>query len=294
MKKGSYILIALGVVIVIFFIVNNKSNNLITSEYTNGQIVTQLNIKNTDNIQSIEFRYETSFLEQYTNVNPEVVTYLFNNYEETHIYDIDESILQGKKDYILVQVLVNYDDGSTEIIGEVGIKNIKEKVYNDYVISPDVVDDVVYYRVEGLTAIIDNMAYDEKIIFYSNPNNEEPNIRVGFHKDYALYPLKIFELISKYKALEMNYEGFGVIDFAKESSTDDSCIIAEYTTFEMPWPSLYPYDLEGNKVFYESKDGGLNLVDNGEVSEIAKSSQEKYNQIKMRIPDIRFIRDANF
>ena len=31
------------------------------------------------------------------------------------------------------------------------------------------------------------------------------------------------------------------------------------------------------------------MHNNGEIPEIAKSSQEKYNQMKMRIPDIRFI-----
>lgn len=153
MKKGSYILIVFGALITLFFIVNNRNNNLITSEYNNGQIITKLNVRNTDNIYSTEFRYETSFLEQYTNVNPEVMSYLFNNYEETHTYDIDESILQGKKDYILVQVILSYDDGSTEIIGKAVTKNIKEKVYDDYVISPHVEDDGIYYRVEGTARV---------------------------------------------------------------------------------------------------------------------------------------------
>lgn len=292
--KRSYIFITLGIIIVVFFIINNRNDNLITSEYLNGQIITQLSIKNTDNIVSTEFRYKTFFLEQYSNVSPEIEIYSFNNYEEAHIYDIDESVLQGKKDYILVQVLISYDNGLTETIGETEIKNIKEKVYNDYVINPEFEDSIVRYKVGGLTAIIDYDAYDEEIIFYSNPNHEVPNIRVGFHKDYSLYALKFFELMSKDKALEMNYEGFQVIDFVNESSTNDSWILVEYTSFELPWAMLYPYDLEGNKVYYESKDGGLDLVNSGEISEIAKASQDKYNQMNTRIPDIRFIKDGNF
>lgn len=292
--KRSYIFITLGIIIVVFFIINNRNDNLITSEYLNGQIITQLSIKNTDNIVSTEFRYETFFLEQYTNVSPETEVYPFNNYEEAHTYLIDEEVLQGKKDYILVQVLVSYDNGLTEIIGETEIKHIKEKVYNDYVINPEFEDSIVRYKVGGLAAIIDYDAYDEDIIFYSNPNHEEANIRVGFHKDYSLYALKFFELIPKDKALEMNYEGFQVIDFVDESSTNDSWILAEYTSFELPWVSLYPYDLEGNKVYYESKDGGLDIINNGEISEIAKASQDKYNQMNTRIPDIRFLKDGNF
>ncbi len=294
MGKRSYTLITfIIIIIIVFFIINNRNDNLTTSEYLNGQIITQLSIKNTDNIVSTEFRYETFFLEQYTNVNPEIITYSFNNYEEAHIYGIDEDVLQGKKDYILVRVLISYDNGLTEIIGETKIKNIKEKVYTDYMINPEIEDNIVYYRVEGLTAMIDYDDYDEEIIFYSNPNHEGANIGVGFHKDYSLYALKNFELIPKDKALEMNYEGFKVIDFVDKSSTNDSWILAEYTSFESPWAGLYPYDLEGNKVYYESKDGGLDLVNNGEISEIGKASQDKYHQMNARIPNIRFIKNGN-
>jgi len=293
MKKRAFIMIILGIIIIIFIVLSIRNKNLITAKYSNGQIITKINIKNPNNIQSTEFRYITHFLEQYKNIEPRMVKYSFDGYKETHIFNIDETMLQGKKDYILVQVFLNYNDGTTELIGETKVKNIKEKVYQDFVISPDFKNDLVYYRTKGFTAVFDSSDYDEEIIFYSNPNYEWSNITVGFHKDYALYNLKSYGLIPYDKAVEEGFEGFSIVDFY-EKPEDDSLILVEYGMIDLFWAGLYPYDLEGNPVFYESKDGGLSLIDdNGELNEVSKAGIAKYQEMKQRIPKIRFIRNTD-
>lgn len=288
MKRGLNILIGLGVFLGIFFVTNNGNDGLVEAEYQNGQIITQLNINDTDNILSTEFRYITSFLEQYKNIDPHVEIYLLQNYVEHHTYNIEENILQGKKDNIVIQVSVTYNDGSSNIIGGKKIKNIKKRLYDDYIIIPDFKDDAVYFKTNGITAIIDNNSYDEEIILFSNPNYESPNIAVGFHKDYALYGLQYFGVISKDKVTEMNYEGFKVIDLVEESDLTNPNLMVEYGATELIWSGLYPYDLEGNEIIYESNNGELNFVNNGELSEIYKASNDKYNQMKAKLPEIRF------
>ncbi|KGG79449.1 hypothetical protein Y919_12005 [Caloranaerobacter azorensis H53214] len=292
MRRFIFIILVLCIIFAIWVAINHFNPSLdITAEYSNGKIITHVTTKGIQNITSTEFRYRVYFLDQYINVEPRVRTYSFSNYKKTHIYEIREDLFQGKKDYLEVEVEITYDDGNQKITKKTGIKGIKEKIYNDFVIVPEIKEDKVYYRTDGLTAIIDRESYDDEIIFYSDPNSEYPNISVGFHKDYALYSLSSFEVISKNEALEENYVGFSVVDFTRESGVDESYIVIEYGMIELYWDGLYPYDLEGNKVFYEGKQGDtcINLVVNNKVTEVSKASHEKYEQMLSKMPNIAFI-----
>jgi hypothetical protein len=285
------IILFIGAIVVIWIAINQLNPSLdVIPEYSNGKVVTYVEAKNIQNITSTEFRYRTYFLDQYVNVEPRVDIYSFPNYKENHTYEICEELLQGKKDYIEVEVVITYDDGTHKMMGNAVIQNIKQKVYDDFVISPEVVDDRVYYVTDGLTAIISKDSFDEEIIFYSNTNIEYPNISVGFQKDYALYRLNTFGVISKTEALKRNFEGISPVDFTKDSGVDESYIVVEYSMIQLDWDGLYPYDLDGNKVFYENKlgEGGIDLFRNNKITEISQASYEKYRQMQNKIPNITF------
>lgn len=291
MKRFIFITLVIGAIFVIWMAINHLNPSInITSEYANGKITTHVKAKGIQNITSTEFRYRTYFLDQYVNVEPRVETYSFLDYEENHIFEIWEDLLRGKKDYLEVEVVITYDDGTQEMTGNVVIQDIKQKVYDDFVIALDIVDDRVYYRADGLTAIISKDSYDEEIIFYSNSNSEHANISVGFQKDYALYPLNLFGVISKVEASEKNFEGISPVDFTKDSGVEESYIVVEYSMIELAWDGFYPYDLNGNEVFYEGKigDTDIGLVRDNEIPEISKVSYEKYNQMRNKIPNITF------
>ncbi len=291
MKRFIFITLVIGAIFVIWMAINHLNPSInITSEYANGKITTHVKAKSIQDITSTEFRYRAYFLDQYVNVEPRVETYSFSDYEENHIFEIWEDLLRGKKDYLEVEVVITYDDGTQEMTGNVVIQDIKQKVYDDFVIAPDIVDDRVYYRADGLTAIISKDSYDEEIIFYSNSNIEHANISVGFQKDYALYPLNLFGVISKVEASEKNFEGISPVDFTKDSGVEESYIVVEYSMIELAWDGFYPYDLNGNEVFYEGKigDTDIGLVRDNEIPEISKVSYEKYNQMRNKIPNITF------
>ena len=61
---------------------------------------------------------------------------------------------------------------------------------------------------------------------------------------------------------------------------------------EFIWDGLYPYDLDGNEVIFENKhsDANFNLftTDGRQTSEVAKASQEKYTQMRHKVPSITF------
>lgn len=50
MKKRAFIMIILGIIIIIFIVLSIRNKNLITAKYSNGQIITKINIKNPNNI----------------------------------------------------------------------------------------------------------------------------------------------------------------------------------------------------------------------------------------------------
>lgn len=287
-KKISIILVAIIVVFTIFMVKDmNRSKLDIVSEYAHGKIITSVDKKDVDDITNIEYRYKTYFLDQYVDVEPREEVYSFGNYEDNHIYELTELLFQGKKDHIDIEVVVTYDEGTQEIKGTIRIKDIKKKIYDDFVIEPKIEDDKVYYRVDGFTAIIDKIYYDEKILFYSNPNQGQ-NIKVGFSKDYTLYRLNSYGVITKEAAQEENYEGFSLVDFEKDPEIDESYIVVEYGMIDLEWAGYYPYNLEGKEVFYESEDGGINLVKDGEMVELYQASKDKYGEISDSIPSIKF------
>lgn len=45
MKKRAFIMIILGIIIIIFIVLSIRNKNLITAKYSNGQIITKINIK---------------------------------------------------------------------------------------------------------------------------------------------------------------------------------------------------------------------------------------------------------
>lgn len=289
MKKIIIIILIVGVIFVVWKIGYFLSSSLeIKSEYLDGKIITNLEIEDTHNIESTKFRYKTYYLEQYINVDPRVEVYSFPEYKKSHSYEIQDDLFQGKKNYMEVEVIIDFKDSSKKIIEKIDIENIKEKTYNDFVIVSHTVNNEVHYSVDGLMAIIDQDSYDEDIIFYSNPNYENSNITVGFQKDYALYSLKSYSVISQDEAIENNYEGFSVIEATKEQEADETSILIEYGTYDLIWDGLYPYDLSGNEILYESNDGVINLFIDGEVTEISEASHEKHREIKDKLPNIRF------
>ena len=290
MKKFVVVILVIGIVFAIWIDKTYSSPRLdITAEYSNGKIITNIYTKNINDITSMEIRYKTDFLDQYINVNPEVVTYSFPNYIKSHTLEIWDGLLQGKKDQIEVEVAVTFDKGTQELTEKVNVKDIKEKIYNDFVIEPEFINDNVHYNANGLIAVIDKDSYDKDIVFYSNPNYENANISVGFEKDYTLYSLNSFGVLSENEALEKNYKGFSLVEFTKEEGVDESFIVVEYGMIDLTWDGLYPYDLDGNEILYESKDGSINLFANGKATEISQSSYEKYKEMKDKIPNIKFI-----
>lgn len=293
MKKLIFTILIIAAIFAVWMGVNYLNPSLdVTSEYSNGKITTDVKAENTENVKSTEFRYRIYYLDQYVNVKPEIVTYSFPNYEENHIYEVREELLLGKKNDIEVEVVITYNDGTEEMMGNTVIKDIKQKLYNDLVIEPEIAEDKVYYHAEGLTAVISKDSYDEEIIFYSDPNIETPNIAVGFHKDYAIYPLNFFGAICETEASEMNFLGMSLVEFTKDQDVDESYIVVEYGMIEFIWDGLYPYDLDGNEVIFENKhsDANFNLftTDGRQTSEVAKASQEKYTQMRHKVPSITF------
>ncbi len=292
MKKLIFTILIIAAVFIIWIGVNYLNPSLdVTSEYSNGKITTDVKAKDAENIKSTEFRYITYYLDQYVDVKPSVVTHSFPNYEENHIYEIREELFLGKKDHIEVEVVIIYDDRTEEIIGNAVIKNIKQKLYNDVVVEPEIAEDKVYYHAEGLTAAISKDSYDEEIIFYSDPNIDIPNIAIGFHKDYAIYPLNFFGVISEKEASEMNFLGMSTVEFTKNPDVDESYIVVEYSMIEFIWDGLYPYDLDGNEVLFENTHSDINfnlLTIDGKITEVAKVSIEKYNQMQNKMPNITF------
>lgn len=297
-KKRKYILGILAIICLIIFTGCSVRKNVkdaeikdssidIKAEYSKGKIIATIDSSDIENIVSTEFRYKTYFLDQYIDVEPLVQTFNISGYKDNDTYHIREHFLQGQKDFIEIEVVVTYNDGK-QIVENTIIQNIKEKIYNDFVIKPEIVEDKVYYHANGLTAIIHKESYDEEILFYSNPNDIHPNISVGFEKDYALYRLNSYEVISKPEAAERNYEGFTKIDFQKDLDVDDFYILIEYGTIELDWEAFYPYDLDGNEVSYTSKDGNLNMVKDGKMVEISDAAHEKHKQMKDKFPDIEF------
>lgn len=291
MKRLVLIIAIIGTIFAIWMVIERSNPSLIvTSEYSNGKIITYVKAKNIQNIASTEYRYRTCFLEQYANVKPRVHAYSFPSYEDTHIYEISADLLQGKKDYLEVEVEIIYGDGTHELIGKSVIQGIKQKIYYDFVIEPEMKDDKVYYHAEGLTAIIDKEVYSEEIIFYSNPNDNHLNISVGFQKDYALYQLNVYDVISKEEALDRNFQGFSPVDSTKYLSGDESYIVIEYGMIDLVWDGLYPYDLDGNDVFYEGEmnDEGITLIKDNQMLDISKASYKKYSQMLSKMPNITF------
>lgn len=260
----------------------------IKTEYSKGKIITTIDRSDIENIVSTEFRYKTYFLDQYIDVERLAQIFNISGYKDKDTYHIREHLLLGQKDFIEIEVAIIYNDGKQQLVENTIVHHIKEKIYNDFVIKPEIAEDKVYYHANGLTAIIHKESYDEEILFYSNPNDIHPNISVGFEKDYALYSLNSYEVISKPEAAERNYEGFTKIDFQKDLDVDNFYILIEYGMIALDWEGFYPYDLDGNEVFYTSKDGSLNMVKDGKMVEISDAAHEKHKQMKDRFPDIEF------
>lgn len=286
-----------GVIVLLFlftvWMVIGQSNQKIkvTAQYLQGKITTQVKTEDIQNIESTIFRYKTHYLDQYINVGPEVQVYIFPNEKETHVFEVHAELFEGKKDNLEVEVAVKYQDGTEEILGNVTIPGIKKQVYDDFVIKPEFEEGSIFYRTNGLTAVIKQDEYDEEILFYSDPNREFPNISVGFQKDHSLYPLSVYEVIPETEALNRNYEGFAPVDFTNISEGHKSYIVIEHGMFDLWWDGLYPYDNEGNEVIYEAReeDSGIVLARDNETLEISKASHEKWTKMVNKIPNIKFL-----
>lgn len=292
MKKYILPILIIGIIFVAWLILGMTYSNIdISTKYSKGKVTTNVTLKGIENVTSTEFRYRTYFLEQYMNLEPQVDTYSFSKYKQNHNYEIRNDLFQGKKDLLEVEVIISYEDGTQQITKKVVMEDIKEKIYNDFVIKPKIKDDKVYYYVDGLTAVIDKKFFNEDIIFYTNSNEKYPNIIVGFQKDYTLYPLKSFGILSKAEASEKNYEGVTQVDFIIEQGANEDFIVVEYGMYDLVWDGLYPYDLDGNKVFYEGEEGDteVNLIVDNQQSKVSKVSHEKYKQMLNKIPKITFI-----
>ncbi|MGF7057588.1 hypothetical protein [Brassicibacter mesophilus] len=292
MRKYVFIMLIIVAIATIWLVQTQSRSSLdATSKYSNGQIITNVKVKNIQNIVSTEYSYTTYFLEQYVNVLPAIKTFSFPNYKSSHVFEIQERLLEGKKDNIKVQIIIKYNDGEEEIMKNVDINDIKKKLYDDLIIQSEIKDDKIYYSTNGLTAIVDKDKYDKDIVFYSNPNNEYPNISVGFQKDFTLYPLKQYGAIPKSVAVKNNYEGMAPVEFIKKSTLEEDYLVVEYGMIELPWDGLYPYDLSGNSVYYEGEKSelGINLFKDNQIVEVSKVSHEKYDQMLNKIPYITFV-----